>query len=79
MDIFCPICNEPWDISCLHDTNLPYAQAKADFFARGCKALGSTCSTTRWPATGIDLHELYAEFGDDLDGLAGDLEDIFGG
>ena len=49
------------------------------FFARGCKALGSTCSTTRWPATGLDLHELYAEFGDDLDGLAGDLEDLFGG
>lgn len=74
MDIYCPICGEPWDIGELHDAGMPYAQAKREFFERGCRALGGTCGSHRLDDS---LFGLYAEFGEDLDGLAADLEDLF--
>ena len=87
MDIYCPKCREPWDNECLHEEvdyrksegqTASYDSVKAEFFTHGCAAFtgyGTTCTTSP-EGRSVVLDELYALFGDDLDGLMSDLEDF---
>jgi hypothetical protein len=79
MDIACSRCGEPWDTYTFHDVaeeqGITYNEATANFRRRGCEATGwGSCNseTTAHPGIGI-LAELA---GDDIDGLAADLEDF---
>lgn len=54
----------------------PYYEAmKKEFYREGCGIFGTTCSA---PAQGrsVLLDELYDALGDDLDGLASEMEDF---
>ena len=77
MDIRCAKCGEPWDIDYFHDVadeqDKTFDQVREAFYATGCEAL--ECSHgegTANPAYAI-MQELA---GDDIDGLAADLEDF---
>lgn len=45
MDIYCPVCREPWDNDELHfvaeERGTSYKDVAADFRRRGCEALNS--------------------------------------
>lgn len=76
MDIMCRICGEPTDIDYLHDVaaeqGSTFNQVRKGFSAKGCEALGESHNTTSAsPAIGL-LTDLL---GDDIDGLAAELED----
>lgn len=91
-DIRCPKCGEPWDMDCIHEAIAEevsreeiqamnqdeyeknyYNPKKRDFFVNGCSAFGGRCSgSAANPLIGM----IYAELGDDLDGLAIEMEDM---
>jgi len=80
MDIYCSKCGEPWDIDCLHDSSEhnTFQAARKAFYRDGCAAIwGDKCTASdslRTRAAGV-LQELL---GDDIDGLASEMEDYFG-
>ena len=73
MDIYCPRCGEPFDVFSLVDDMTP--EEARDFKAgRGCpccKGQEVTERPLRAEATGVLLDVL----GDDIDGVAAELED----
>lgn len=82
MDIICPKCAEPWDVSELHEAEdgLTFSEARAMFAAQGCgPVFGARCT----PATS-DRDRLRADvssamfdlLGDDVDGCASMMEDF---
>lgn len=77
MDIKCTTCAEPYDIDSLHDlvaegSAVDFEDARRQFAVHGCRAFGMTHNdTTADPAIAM-LTELL---GDDVDGLAAELED----
>jgi hypothetical protein len=98
MDIYCPRCAEPMDITEFHtlgeegsigyggmvpetpEANVPegssYNTAKNAFLSYGCEALGlPKCEKSDDPKAYI-MSAVGDLFGDDLDGLAADLEDF---
>ena len=70
--------DKPWKVNGKHDRDLYekkyYNPMKQRFFKDGCKALGSICSAPK-PSAAI-YGDIYAEFGDDLDGVAAIMEDM---
>jgi hypothetical protein len=82
MDIYCPICGEPFDIDSLHDaveegiaTN--FSSALEKFKEKGCNLWGYLHCTT-----GVEGKEraeissaLFDILGDDVDGIAAMMED----
>ena len=77
MDIFCPVCGEPWDLDELHDVpGIPFEAARRGFAAEGCGVFGtkhnSTIDSDRATKSAV-LHELL---GDDIDGIASLMEDL---
>ena len=80
MDVYCSRCGEPYDVFSLTDDMTK--EERADFHAgRGCPCCRNT------PDDAIDLSErqkdlltvqsaLKTVLGDDIDGLAAELEDL---
>lgn len=85
MDIYCPVCAEPWEIDSLHDMaeeeGQTFSQVRRAFFADGCgtafKSWGITCepATGRAGARAMVSAMLADILGDDIDGIASELED----
>lgn len=87
MDIYCPRCGEPWGIDELRDVEtvdgvpMTFAQARKLFFGKGCGAVfgyGRPCE----PANDVmrsraGVAGMLADLlGDDVDGIAADMEDF---
>ncbi len=77
MDIYCPVCGEPWDLYALHDVpGVPFEAARRRFAAEGCRVFGtkhnSTIDSDRAAKSAV-LHQLL---GDDIDGIAALMEDL---
>lgn len=77
MDIRCTTCGEPWDIDSLHDLVAEDQAADFDdayrlFVMDGCGAFGTSHNATKASPAIQMLTDLL---GDDVDGLAAELED----
>ena len=83
MDVYCPVCGEPWEIDTFHDVAEEQARKFRDVvdeFARvGCVATGwvspDRC-TARENARADMARALFDVMGDDIDGVASMLEDF---
>jgi len=88
MDIYCPICGEPYDMDEFHDVEgMTFTQATRNFDATGCAVLAdgirpSYCKADRGPqgVFGLSAAEasgaLFDLLGDDIDGIAAMMEDL---
>ena len=91
MDVYCPKCGEPWDTDCFHDeaaaSATTYARVSAAFRLNGCRTLASYGARCSEPSTATDTTfgltrqaaaaALYSVLGDDMDGAASELSDLF--
>ena len=82
MDIYCPICGEPWDMDCLHEVpGHDYAQAWTRFRIEGCPVFG-TDHNMLTDAVSLERASMQAALqsilGDDVDAIAAELEDLGG-
>lgn len=89
MDIYCPKCQEPWDIDTLHDAveerngglaaelrrpyDVEFTEVRQDFNRRGCEALGSRHGDG---VASPVVGEILDLLGDDIDGAAALLDDF---
>ncbi len=84
MDIYCPICAEPWEIDSLHDIaeedGVTFASARKAFFADGCgvafASWGVRCDRAEGEAGNrAAVSAMLADMlGDDIDGIASEME-----
>jgi len=77
MDIYCPKCGEPYDNDELHDNDegMSYEAASKLFRTKGCSAVfGTRCVPVENNTTRI-ASALYDVLGDDMDGVASEMED----
>jgi hypothetical protein len=79
MDIYCPICSEPWDTDTLHDVaeekNTTFSHVLSSFYKHGCEALGAgKCVKTKNIRAQLSSIA-YEMMGDDVDGISSMLED----
>jgi len=74
MDIYCPVCGEPWDVYYIfHDMEEPW---KTKFRQKqGCPSCEGV-KPEHQPECAFITGELLDIMGDDLDGLAATLEDF---
>ena len=82
MDIYCPVCGEPWENDTLHDyaeeTNSTYKNVYRSFINDGCGTAFSTWGVTCEPNPSMRTHLMgvLAEImGDDVDGIMSGMED----
>lgn len=85
MDIYCPVCAEPWEIESLHDVaeedGRTFTDVRRAFFADGCgvafASWGVTCERAEGSAgRRAQVSAMLAEIlGDDIDGIACEMED----
>lgn len=72
---------EPWVVNGKHDQEkyeVYYDKVKQQFFKSGCEAFDCTHSKYEYEGSKAKIaKELYNEFGDDLDGIASIMEDMF--
>lgn len=77
MDIYCPVCGEPWNLDALHDVpGVAFESARRRFAREGCRVFGSTHNSavdSDRAAKSAVLHQLL---GDDIDGIAALMEDL---
>lgn len=86
MDVYCPVCGEPWDQSSLHEAvsegrHVSYEDAAKHFIAKGCETFGSRHGEVNRDQAAL-AQEVYALLGTDLDAAASEFEDfqeVFGG
>jgi len=71
MDIRCTTCGEPWDVFTLADEGV----SPKRFAAEGCKAFGSRHGGAIDDEKLMLITEMTYLLGDDVDGLAAELED----
>jgi len=92
MDIICPKCGEPIDVYELHEIAwsdadpkstrngyMPYKMAYRLFKTKGCGALGFSCNPNKEfqnSERGAMVEALYDLLGDDVDGIAAEIEDF---
>lgn len=80
MDIYCPKCGDPVEVDYLHDVadeqERTFSAVRVDFTNRGCAALGSTCNPDVNEMRAMASAALMELSGDDLDGVASELEDF---
>ena len=80
MDIICPICGEPWDVSNVAEiaevTERTVTAVRVQFIREGCRAFDGECAYTLDEDQSAAIREIYALNGDDLDGAACDFEDL---
>jgi hypothetical protein len=79
MDIRCPICGEPWEMDELHDL-IPdecedYHKAVSLFRNKGCEAFGCEHNSIPDDNAALLSSMLMDILGDDVDGLASELDD----
>lgn len=75
MDIYCPICGEPYDHDELHDVpGKSYAEASREFIRVGCKVFDASHGVRDARRAEV-ASAAYAVLGDDLDGAAAMMED----
>lgn len=81
MDIYCKFCREPWETDCLHDAvkegyHRSFDTAREAFYAFGCNAFDGIASPCKRSGGSADpVLELLQELaGDDIDGLASDID-----
>ncbi len=80
MDLYCPKCGEPISFDYLHDVaedhRTTFAQVRDQFFADGCPGIDLRCNP-RPNKTKAALSAMLADlYGDDVDGIAADMEDL---
>lgn len=79
-DIYCPRCGEPVEIDYLHDvadTNASsFTEVREAFYMDGCVALGDRCNPRPNKNRAALSAALMDLLGDDVDGLAADMEDL---
>lgn len=79
MDIRCTTCGEPWDADEIReiaaDQEVPYAEAIALFRKYGCTVLGTRHNATPDEDAALLARVAFDLGGDDIDGIASDLED----
>jgi hypothetical protein len=82
MDIYCPVCGEPWENDTLHDyaqeTNSTYKNVYRSFINDGCGVAFTTWGVTCEPNPSMRTHLMgvLAEImGDDVDGIMSSMED----
>lgn len=77
MDVRCRVCGEPTDIDYFHDIaaeqGRTWDEVRGAFSRDGCRALGERHNDTTVASPLIGLATDLC--GDDIDGLAADLED----
>lgn len=81
MDIICPVCAEPWDMSELHEAEgMSFTAANNLFHTKGCGAVfGGSCKPVTDPGGRLRADVSAAMFdmmGDDVDGIAAMMEDF---
>ena len=90
MDIYCRRCGEPWEIDSLHEaaeaSGGTFEAVRRDFASRGCAAIldrwdgqhfasGPRCEARDLGTFGAILGAAEDLSGDDVDGMAADIED----
>lgn len=76
MDVYCPKCGEPFDADEWHDWNdRSYEQNRDAFFAEGCEAMGLSHNRVANSSAVVFQDALRDLMGDDIDGIAGGMED----
>ena len=83
MDVYCPVCTEPLDISCFHDEadeqGISFNEALRAFQSRGCESLTvygfGPCEKVD-SLRGDAMSALFDLLGDDVDGAAAMMEDF---
>lgn len=90
MDLYCPVCSEPWENDTFHELapelHLTYAEVAADFRRRGCEALNERHNVELQREQESRRKEgkltkagaasiLYELLGEDMDGAASELDD----
>lgn len=81
MDVMCPRCGEPFDLSDLNwlaeSKDATTEELRATFFRDGCESMLSngmkTCKRDRLSSTRFDLAELM---GDDIDAYSSLMEEV---
>ncbi|MPZ50845.1 MAG: hypothetical protein GEU75_16360 [Dehalococcoidia bacterium] len=77
MDIYCPVCGEPWDHNELHDVEgVRFEEARRRFASEGCRVFGSTHNSTVDTDKATKSALLHELLGDDIDGIAALMEDL---
>ncbi len=76
MDVFCPICGEPWDTYEFHDVpGMTYAEAWKAFTQKGCEVFGTKHGEPLSKDDRGAIRLLYDVMGDDVDGAAAIIDD----
>ncbi|MQA01134.1 MAG: hypothetical protein GEU80_17765 [Dehalococcoidia bacterium] len=71
MDIYCPVCGEPWAIDELHDVpDAGFDAAWRRFSDEGCSLFGSGHNGQPDTAMATKSAMLHNVLGDDIDGIA---------
>lgn len=85
MDIYCPICGEPWDMDELHYVAAAHGTTFQDeltnFQTKGCGTFdGEPCADVPDRTRAAAAAVAFELMGDDIDGVASFLEDLnYGG
>jgi len=76
MDLYCPICGEPWALDALHDVpDTDFDTARRRFRIEGCALFGSRHNRPIDGDTAAKSALLHDLLGDDLDGIASLMEE----
>ena len=77
MDLACPVCGEPWDLDELHALpGVSFAAARRRFATDGCALFETRHNDVRDVDTAVRSSVLFSLLGDDLDGIAGLMDDV---
>ena len=80
MDLYCPVCGEPWDHAMLHDVyrgswKVSYATAAKQFRKIGCELFDTRHSQPGNSERAWKARTIYGALGDDMDGAASVLDE----
>lgn len=71
MDLYCPVCGEPWDMDELHDVEgKTFAQAQRAFRKNGCTVFGNAHNAAPDTKAASFARTMDMVLGDDIDGIA---------
>ncbi|MCZ2109614.1 MAG: hypothetical protein LC118_08615 [Dehalococcoidia bacterium] len=76
MDIYCPVCGEPWEMDSLHDVpGTNYATARKRFAREGCALFETSHNDPPDSETAVRSGVCFELLGDDIDGIASLMEE----
>lgn len=77
MDIYCPICGEPWSMYSLRDAPVFFEEARRRFAEIGCALFNTSHSSPPNNARAAKARVLFQLVGEeDMDAIAGLLDDL---